>query len=63
MDLLDLLRQGPVNQQLALEKLKLFRLAEKVNQLRDEGHDIKTVLKEKNGRVICEYHLKGKTCA
>ena len=45
-----------------LEKLKMFRLAEKVNQLRDEGHDIKTVLKEKNGRVICEYHLKGKTC-
>lgn len=60
MDLLDLLREGPVTQQLALEKLKLFRLAEKVNQLRNEGHDIKTVLKEKSGRVICEYHLKGK---
>jgi hypothetical protein len=59
MALLDLLKQGPVTQQLALDKLKLFRLAEAINKLRDEGHDIKTVLKEKSGRVICEYHLKG----
>ncbi len=59
MALLDLLKQGPVTQQLALDKLKLFRLAEAVNKLRDEGHDIKTVLKEKSGRIICEYHLKG----
>lgn len=60
MDLLDLLKQGPVTQQLALEKLKMFRLAEKINELRDEGHDIKTVMKARKGRVICEYHLKGK---
>ena len=59
MHLLDLLKQGPVTQQLALDKLGLFRLAQAVNDLRDEGHEIKTVLKEKNGRVICEYHLKG----
>lgn len=60
MDLLDLLKQGPVTQQSALERLGLFRLAQAVNALRDEGHEIKTVLKEKSGRVICEYHLKGK---
>lgn len=60
MDLLDLLKQGPVTQQLALEKLKMFRLAEKINELREEGHDIKTVMKARQGRVICEYHLKGK---
>lgn len=59
MLLLDLLKQGPVTQQLALEKLGLFRLAEAVNKLREDGHEIKTVLKEKSGRVICEYHLKG----
>lgn len=59
MALLDLLKHGPVTQQLALDKLKLFRLAQAVNDLRDQGHDIKTVLKEKSGRVICEYHLKG----
>ena len=60
MDLLDLLRQGPVTQQLSLVKLGLFRLAQAVNDLRNEGHEIKTVLKEKSGRVICEYHLKEK---
>lgn len=59
MPLLDLLKQGPVTQQLALEKLGLFRLAEAINKLREEGHEIKTVMKAKNGRVICEYHLKG----
>ena len=59
MPLLDLLKQGPVTQQLALEKLGLFRLAEAINKLREEGHEIKAVMKAKNGRVICEYHLKG----
>lgn len=60
MDLLDLLKQGPVTQQLALEKLKLFRLAEAVNRLRDGGHNIKTVMKARQNRVVCEYHLKEK---
>ena len=60
MDLLDLLRQGPVTQQSAMEKLSIFKLAEKVKQLRDSGHDIKTMMKTRQGRVICEYHLKEK---
>lgn len=62
MDLLDLLKQGPVTQQLALEKLGMFKLAEKIKELRESGHDIKTVIKARQGRVICEYHFKGKSC-
>jgi hypothetical protein len=60
MALLDLLKQGPVTQQLALQKLGLFRLAEAINKLREDGHKISTVIKARQGRVICEYHLKEK---
>ena len=58
MALLDLLKQGPVTQQLALQKLGLFRLAEAINKLREDGHEISTVMKARQGTGICEYHLK-----
>lgn len=60
MPLLDLLREGPVTQALALERLKCFNVAAEIKRLRQQGHDIKQFVKAHKGKLVVEYHLKGK---
>lgn len=41
----------------ALNKYGCFRLASRINDLRREGHDIKTKMVESNGKRFAEYSL------
>ena len=41
----------------ALNLMGCFRLASRINDLRKEGHDIKTTMVERNGKRFAEYSL------
>lgn len=61
---LDNLKRGPLTQMDALRGCGCFRLASRINDLRNAGHQIETQSRHlPNGKVVAEYHLKGKaTC-
>ena len=42
---------------LALKKFNCFRLAARINNLRDEGHSIKTTIKKINKKRFASYKL------
>lgn len=57
--ILDRLKQGPVTAIDALEGCGCFRLAARINDLRQAGHDIETqTLELPNGKHVAQYHLK-----
>lgn len=41
----------------AFNLMGCFRLASRINELRREGHDIKTTMVESNGKRFAEYSL------
>lgn len=56
--IIELLRQGPITPQDALQKVGCFRLAARIHELRKAGYDIQQVMKQRNGKHFAEYHLK-----
>lgn len=60
-DILKHLKSGePITQIEALMLFGCFRLASRINELRDSGHDIETRTKRTTtGKQIAEYHMKG----
>ena len=59
--ILDMLKHGPVTALDALNKAGCFRLAARIGELRQQGHDIETKTVEINGKHIAQYQLKGKS--
>lgn len=60
-DILSHLKTGePITQLEALNLFGCFRLASRINELRDCGYDIETRIKRTTtGKQIAEYHMKG----
>lgn len=59
--ILDHLKKGEsITQMEALKLFGCFRLASRINELRDSGYDIETRIKRIAGKQIAEYHMKGK---
>jgi hypothetical protein len=46
-----------INPIMALRHLGVMRLAARVKELRDSGHDIKTRIVESGGKKFAEYYL------
>lgn len=58
------LKQGPVTALDALDGCGCFRLAARINDLRQAGYDIETkTLELHNGKHVAQYHLKEKETA
>ena len=51
------LGRGKITPLEALHNFGCFRLASRINDLRKEGHDIKTTMVEQNGKRFAEYSL------
>ena len=51
------LGRGKITPLEALHNFGCFRLASRINDLRKEGHDIKTTMIEQNGKRFAEYSL------
>lgn len=59
--ILEQLTRGPVTAIDALNGCGCFRLAARINDLRQAGHHIETIDRHlPNGKVVAEYHLKQK---
>jgi hypothetical protein len=43
----------------ALDQYGCFRLAARVSDIREEGHDIETIIEERNGKRYARYRLVG----
>lgn len=57
--ILDNLKHGPLTPVDALNGCGCFRLASRINDLRNAGHPIETKSRHlPNGKVVAEYHLK-----
>ncbi len=51
--------KGPITAMIALEDYKCFRLAARIFELKQEGHDVnREMVKLDNGKYIAEYSLK-----
>lgn len=60
--ILDALKRGPITPIDALNGCGCFRLASRINDLRNAGHPIKTkTLELPNGKHVAQYHLKERT--
>jgi hypothetical protein len=59
--ILGMLKSGPVTAMDALQKAGCFRLAARIADLRQQGHNIETETIEVNGKHIAQYQLKEKT--
>jgi hypothetical protein len=59
--ILGMLKSGPVTAMDALQKAGCFRLAARIAELRQQGHNIETETIEVNGKHIAQYQLKEKT--
>ena len=62
--ILEMLKRGPVTAMDALNNCNCFRLAARIKDLRDAGHEIETETRTlDNKKTIAVYHLKEKeTC-
>jgi hypothetical protein len=59
-DILDMLKRGPVTAMDALENAGCFRLAARIADLRQQGHEILTeTITTPTGKHIASYKLKG----
>lgn len=62
--ILDRLQRGPVTAIDALEGCGCFRLAARINDLRQLGHEIETqTLELPNGKHVAQYFLKQRKAA
>ena len=64
IQILSYLKAG--NRLTSLEAVKLFgtlRLAARILDLRDKGHQIESVTVERQGKKVAQYHLNKKTAA
>ncbi len=59
--ILDMLVRGPVTAMDALQEAGCFRLAARIADLRQQGHNIKTETIVVNGKHIAQYQLEEKT--
>lgn len=60
--ILEALKRAPVTAMDALEGCGCFRLAARIKDLRQAGHNIETNdLKLPNGKHVAQYQLKGKS--
>lgn len=59
--ILDMLHRGPVTAMDALQEAGCFRLAARIADLRQQGHNIETETIVVNGKHIAQYQLKEKT--
>lgn len=58
--ILDMLQRGPVTALDALNKANCFRLAARIAELRQQGHEIVTeTVATSSGKHIASYKLKG----
>lgn len=56
--ILEYMTQNPIDPMTALRKFGCFRLAARINDLRNEGHKIITTKKNlPNGKFVAEYRL------
>jgi hypothetical protein len=62
--ILEMLKRGPVTAMDALNTCNCFRLAARIKDLRDAGHEIETTtIETQSGKHVAQYHLKEKeTC-
>ena len=61
--ILDLLKRGPVTPMDALSKLGCFRLAARVQDLRDDGYAIRTeMIETPSGKHVARYELEQRPC-
>jgi hypothetical protein len=58
--ILEMLSKGPVTALDALNQANCFRLAARIGELRQQGHNIITEKIEVNNKHIAQYILKGK---
>jgi hypothetical protein len=59
--ILEMLKRGPVTAMDALNTCNCFRLAARIKDLRDAGHEIETETRTlDNKKTIAVYHLKEK---
>jgi len=59
--ILKALEQRPLTAIEALEGCGCFRLAARIKELREQGHDIKTkALILPDGKIVAQYHLESK---
>ena len=61
MQILDHLTSKPITAMDALNDYGCFRLAARINELRMSGHNIKTEIKNQDGKRYAMYHLLKKT--
>lgn len=62
--ILEQLKRGPLTPIAALQGCGCFRLAARINDLRQQGHHIETRDRHlPNGKVVAEYHLKERAAA
>lgn len=54
---LDILKKQPLTSMQAIKKLGCLRLASRINELRDMGYHIETVMINKNGKRYAQYRL------
>lgn len=59
-EILEMLKSGPVTAMDALQKAGCFRLAARINDLRQQGHEIITTNVEINGKHVAQYSLERK---
>ena len=57
MQILDHLESKPITAMDALNDYGCFRLAARINELRMSGHNIKTEIKNQDGKRYAMYHL------
>jgi len=57
MQILDHLTSKPITAMDALNDYGCFRLAARINELRMSGHNIKTEIKNQDGKRYAMYHL------
>lgn len=57
-EILKALRNGDILTSIdALNQFGCFRLAARVKDLRDEGHNVKTIMRERNGKRYAAYYM------
>ena len=61
MQILDHLTSKPITAMDALNDYGCFRLAARINELRMNGHNIKTEIKNQDGKRYAMYHLLNTT--
>ena len=62
LDILEMLKRGPVTPIYALTHLGCFRLAARVNELRNDGYPIVTNTMRQGDKEFASYELEQRPC-